>query len=41
MKKVNPSFVVRINPNTQRRILPSPPTPYTHTRIIKYKNPRK
>jgi len=38
--------MVGINPNTQRRILPSPPTPpfappHTHTIIIKTKNPRK
>jgi hypothetical protein len=44
MKMVNPSFVVGIDPNTQKRGLP-PATPHTHKtkteRPIKIKNPKK
>jgi hypothetical protein len=43
MQKVNPSFVVGTNPNTQRRGLPFPP--HTHKtktkRAIKIRNPKK
>jgi len=47
MKKVNPSFVVGIDPNMQNRGLPPipPPLPHTHRtktkRPIKIRNPKK
>jgi len=41
MKKVNPSFVVGIDPNMQNRGLPPIPPPLAHTHRTKTKRPIK